>query len=231
MSDKPNWFTRNILPWIHRPGTYSIEDEDGNNIEKDKFKESDNIWSDFHIFDGQWIQLANKVEWYKSPNVPTIYKEHKYIFENIDMSLPYEEFYMENMDSGEFESQMSDTLALPSGKGELKLAPTIATKAPPSGENDFAFVEYNVDLHMKYNMPGGITFLPRVLAYPLNRFFKWAFIHYIGDDMIEYDGEFARNKLYEYFQYIRQYHGEEPMQSKTRESEFKPAVEDGVFFQ
>lgn len=220
-----SWFERKILPWIHRPGTYESDHE------KETFKHSDNIWSHFHIFDGEWIEIMNKVEWYSSPNVPTIYKEHKFVFRNIDMGRPYEEFYFEHMDSGEFESTMSNTESLPSGKGELKLAPTIGTKAPPEGENNFAFVEYNVELSIRYDMPGGITFLPRFLAYPMNRFFKWAFVKYIGEEMIEYDGEYAREKLYEYFQYIRKYHGEEPLQSKTREANFEPAVEEGVFFQ
>lgn len=226
MSDNnKGWFARNILPWIHSPGTYSDDEEE------ERFERSDNIWSDFHLFDDNWVEIMNKVEWYQSPNVPTIYAEHKYVFRNIDMGRPYEEFYFQDVGTGEFESKMSNTDGLPSGKGELKLTPTIGTKAPPEGENDFGFVEYQVELEISYDMPSGITFLPRFLAYPLNRFFKWAFIHYIGEEMIEYDGEYAREKLYEYFEYIRKYHGEEPMQSKTREAHFKPSVEEGVFFQ
>jgi len=226
MSDEElNWFERNIMPWIHRPGTYESDHE------KEKFKHSDNIWSHFHIFDNEWIEIMNKVEWYNSPNVPKIYKEHKFVFRNIDMGRPYEEFYYEHQDSGEFEAVMSNTERLPSDKGDLKLAPTIGTKAPPSGENDFTFVEYNVKLEIKYDMPGGVTFLPRFMAYPMNRFFKWAFIKFLGEEIIEYDGEYAREKLYEYFQYIRKYHGEEPLQSKTREAHFEPAVEEGKFFQ
>ena len=225
MSEDAGWFKNKILPWFHRPGNYATDEEE------EAFEERDDIWSEFHLFQGHWVTIQNKVEWYQSPNVPTIYKEHKYVFRNIDMGRPYEKYYFQHQDSGDFEATMENTEGLPSGRGKLKINPTIATKAPPSGENDFGFVEYNVELDIKYDMPGGITVLPRILAYPLNRFFKWAFLMFIAEEMIEYDGEYAREKLYEYFQYIRKYHGEEPLQSKTRESSFKPAVEEGVFFQ
>ena len=224
MSDDSSWLKDKILPWFHRPGTYKTEGEE-------KFKEGDDIWSNFHLFQGHPVTIQNKVEWYQSPNVPTIYKEHKYVFRNIDMGRPYEKFYFQHQESGGFESTMRNDLDLPSGRGRLWLEPTIGTKAPPSGENDFAFVEYNVELELEYDMPGGITFLPRIMAYPMNKFFKWAFLKFMAEEMIEYDGEFAREKMYEYFQYIRKYHGEEPLQSKTRESNFKPAVDEGVFFQ
>ena len=226
-----NWFEKNILPWIHRPGTYQVEDEEGNNIEKDRFKERDNIWSDFHIFNGEWIKIMQKKEEYNSPHVPDLYEAHKTIYGNIGLDSPYEESYKENQDSGKFTSEMSSTGDLSSGKGEFKLSTKVKCKSPPEGENNFAKVEYDADIEIKYSMPGGITFLPRILAYPLNKFFRWAFTQYVGEDMIEYDGEYARQKLLDYFQYLRKYHGEEPLQSRTRESKFKPAVEDGVFFQ
>lgn len=231
MSDDLGFFKKNIVPWFHTPGTYKIEDEEGHNVEKEEYEERDNIWSDFHIFDGHWIRVSNKLEWYESPNVPKIYSEHKYIFRNIDMGRPYEEWYKQDLDTGEFESDMVRAEDLPSGKGEYRIEPSIKTKNPPSGENDFCLVEYDVDVRIKYKMPKGIQKLPRFMAYPLNRFFKWAFLKYIGEEMIERDGEFARDKLLEYFEYIRKYHGEEPVQSKTREASFNPAPEEGVFFQ
>ncbi|MFP4038743.1 MAG: hypothetical protein ACLFTA_03095 [Candidatus Nanohaloarchaea archaeon] len=215
---------KKILPWFHFPGTYKIEDEE-------RFKERDSLWSDIHLFQGDWVTIQTKLEWYESPNVPTIYKEHKYVFGNIDMGRAYEKFYYEHRDTGEFEAVMDNSEDLPSDKGSLRITPSIKTKAPPGGENNFAFVEYQVDLDIKYDMPSGIQLLPRILAYPLNKLFKKAFMSFIAEEMVEYDGEYARQRLYDYFQYIRKYHGEEPLQSKTRESEFKPAVKDGVFFQ
>ncbi len=229
MSDEdPGFIEKSIMPWFRTPDPDGSKDRP----EPDKeFQERDNIWSDFHLFDGHWIRVSNKVEWYESPNVPKIYAEHKYIFRNIDMGRPYEKFYMENLDSGEFASDMENSGDLPSGKGKFRIEPSIETKYPPSGDNDFCLVEYNVDARLKYSMPGGVSILPRFLAYPLNRFYKWAFLKFLGEEMIEHDGEFARQKLIEYFEYIRKYHGEEPVQSKTREASFKPAVEEGVFFQ
>ena len=227
MSDdeEPGILQKSIMPWFRRPGKYKSD------FEEEKFSEADNIWSNFHLFDHHWIRISNKVEWYESPNVPKIYEEHKYIFRNIDLGRPYETRYMQNIDSGEFLAEMENTGDLPSGKGQFKIEPHIETKSPPSGENDFAMVEYDVDARITYDMPDGVSLLPRILAYPLNKFYKWAFIKFIGEEMIEHDGEFARQKLIEYFEYIRKYHGEEPVQSKTREASFKPAVEDGIFFQ
>jgi hypothetical protein len=48
--------------------------------------------------------------------------------------------------------------------------------------------------------------------------------------MVERDGEYARERTAEYFQYLRQYHGEEPTQEKTRRADFNPLPEEGVFF-
>jgi hypothetical protein len=226
MSDEDLGFLeKHVLPWFRTPGS------DKTDYEEEKFSEADNIWSDFHIFDGHWVRISNKVEWYESPNVPKIYEEHKYIFRNIDLGRPYETRYMQDVDSGEFLAEMQKGGDLPSGKGEFRIEPHIETKNPPSGENDFCLVEYDVDVKIKYDMPGGVSLLPRILAYPLNRFYKWAFLQFLGEEIIEHDGEFARQKLIEYFEYIRKYHGEEPVQSKTREASFKPAVEEGVFFQ
>jgi len=231
MTNQAGWFAKYILPWIHRPGIYTVEDAEGNNIEKEEFGERDNIWSDFPIFNDEWIEIMSKKEWYKSPNVPAIYGEQGNIFGNVGLGSPYEESYSEDQDSGSFSSTISATGDLPSGKGSFKFKVDISTKSPPEGENDFALVEYEADAEISYDMPGGGTFMPRFLAYPLNRFYKWAFLKYIGEDMIEYDGEFARQKMYDYFQQLRSYHGEEPAQTKTREARFKPAIEEGEFFQ
>lgn len=192
----------------------------------------DNIWHDFHIFDGHWIPIQNRQEWYESPNVPGIYSEHKYIFkQNMDMGRPEETYYEQNVDDGSFASNMYVTEGLPSGKGDLKIETEISTKYAPSGENNFCLVDYVVTTEIKYSMPKGVTFLPRIVARPLNRFFKKAFLKHIGEELIEYDGEYARERSNEYFQYLRKYHGEEPTQSKSRQSEFKPVPEEGVFFQ
>jgi hypothetical protein len=120
---------------------------------------------------------------------------------------------------------------LPSDNGEFRLEMLLETKNPPSGENDACLIEYFVKGKIRYDIPQGITFLPRIIARPLNRFFKWAFFKWIGEEQIEYDGEYAQEKVNEYFQYLRKYHGEEPLQAKSRQAEFKPATEEGVFFQ
>ncbi len=190
----------------------------------------DNIWHHLEVFDNKWTEVMNKVEWYESPNVPTIYKEHKYVFKNIDMGRPFEEFYMQKMHTGEFEAKMWNTETLPSGRGELRITPEIKTKSPPD-DNGFCLVEYFVKLEIKYDMPNGFESLPRIIAYPLNKFFKWGFIKFIGEEILVRDSEYAQEKLLEYMQYIRKYHGEEPVQSKTRESEFMPALEEGRFFE
>jgi len=150
---------------------------------------------------------------------------------NMGMGRPEENEFSQNVDNGEFSSEMHVIEGLPSGRGDVKIETNIGTKSPPSGENDFCLVEYVVDTHIRYNMPGGVNFLPRIIAIPINRFFKWAFLNYIGEEIVEYDGEYARERTTEYFQYIRKYHGEEPTQTRTRQAVYKPSFEDGVFFQ
>ena len=218
MSDEKETFLDKIAYWFKTPSPGSDH--------------RDNIWSDVHIFDGEWVELVNRLEWYESPNVPTIYEEHKYLMkENMNMTRPFEEYYYQNVDSNEFESRMRCPMSLPSGRGEYKITTRLRTKSPPSGENNFCLIEYWSMVEMKYDMPQGIDFLPRLVSRPLNRFFKWAFMKYIGEEMIEYDGEYAREKLMEYIQYVRKYHGEEPTQTKTRQAHFEPDPEEGVFFQ
>lgn len=192
----------------------------------------DNIWKHFHIFDGHWIQIQNRREWYESPNVPGIYSDHKNIMkQNMGMGRPEEISFKQNVDSGEFASTMIVMEKLPSGRGEVKIETNIGTKNAPSGENDFCMVEYVVNTYIRYDIPNGVTFLPRIFARPLNQFFKWAFLNYIGEEFVEYDGEYARERTTEYMQYVRKYHGEEPTQTKTRQAVYKPSFEDGVFFQ
>jgi hypothetical protein len=228
---EPGFLSKYILPWLHTPGTYKVG-EDGH-YEEENFKEADDVWSDFHLFHDEWIEVMNKKEWYDSPNVPQIYTDHKKIVkQNMGLSRPFETFYYENADNGDFTSEMYVPGGdLPSGNGELRIEIDIDTQNPPSGENDACLVEYFVSGKIKYDVPGGIDFLPRFIAYPLNRFFKWAYLENMAEEQIEYDGEYARERINEYFQYIRKYHGEEPLQSKSRQAVFKPSVEDGVFFQ
>lgn len=196
-------------------------------------KGKDNIWSDFHIFDGHWIHIQNRREWYESPNVPSIYADHKNIMkQNMGMDRPEENYYEQNVDDGGFASEMHAIEELPSGRGgKVKIETNISTKNPPSGENDFCMVEYVVDTYIKYDIPNGVTFLPRIIARPINRFFKWAFLNHIGEEIVEYDGEYARERTTEYMQYIRKYHGEEPTQTRKRQAAYKPSFEDGIFFQ
>lgn len=192
----------------------------------------DNIWHDFHIFDGEWIDIMNRTDWYESPNVPSIYEDHKYIFkQNMGMNRPEETFYSQNVDTNEFHSVIECEEDLPSGHGKMMIETDIETGYAPSGENNFAKGEYLVTTKIKYEMPKGIDFLPRLIARPLNSFFRWAFLNYIGEEMIERDGEYARERTFEYFNYVRKYHGEEPIQTKTRQAEFKPSPEEGIFFQ
>ena len=231
----PGWFSRNILPWLHTPGTDRIEGEHFS--EEEKFGEKDDVWSDFHLFHGDWVEVVNKKEWYNSPHVPQIYTDHKKILkQNMQLCRPFETWYAERLDDGDFESHMEvgkfDELDLPSGNGSVRIDIEISLPGgPPSGENDACLVEYFVKGKLKYDVPGGIDFLPRFLAYPLNRFFKTAYLRYIAEEQIQYDGEYTREKVNEYFQYLRKYHGEEPLQAKSRQAHFKPAVDDGVFFQ
>ena len=212
-----------LKPWFHFVGTYGSEEE------RERFEESDDIWSDFEIFQ-DWTTITNRVEWYQSPHAPTIYEDHKYVFRNIDMGRPYEKYYVQDKTDDSFESIMYEDHELPSGRGDLRIETHLTTKAPPSGDNDFTFIEYDVDLKLKYTIPGGVT-LPRILAYPLNSAFKELFLMFIGEDMVERDAEFAREKFLQYWQYIRKYHGEEPAQSQTRRTEYEPAFDQGVFFQ
>lgn len=215
---------------LHTPGT--IKDWYSHD-QKEKYEEKDDIWSEFHLFHDEWIEIKNKKEWYDSPHVPQIYTDHKKIVKrNMGMERPEEYFYFQHNDTSGFESKMwIEDGDLPSGIGEFRLDVDIETQSPPSGENDACLVEYFVKGEVKYDVPGGIDFLPRFLAYPLNRFFKWAYIEFVAEEQIEYDGEYAQERVNEYFQYIRKYHGEEPIQTKSRQAVFKPSVKDGVFFQ
>ena len=227
---------RLFLPMLQTPGTikdwYSHDQEE-------KYEEKDDVWSDFHLFHGDWIEVINKKEWYDSPHVPQIYTDHKKILkQNMQLTRPFESWYQQKVDTGDFGSKMnvggegSSNLDLPSGNGKYKIEIEISLPGgPPSGENDACLVEYFVKGSIQYDVPGGVTFLPRFIAYPLNSFFKWAFLEFIAEEQIEYDGEFVREKINEYFQYLRKYHGEEPMQAKSRQAVFEPSVEDGVFFQ
>jgi hypothetical protein len=232
MSDDgdPGFLKKRILPWFHTPNTYTIGENGG--WEEEKFGEKDDIWSDMHIFQGDWQHIQGRVDWYESPNITQIYEDHVYIFkQNMDMGRPDERFYYENVDSGAFESVIRKEGDLPSGRGKYCITSNLGTKTPPSGENDFGMIEYYVETDMRYDMPDGVTFLPRLLAYPLNRFFKGVFLLFVGHHLLDYDGEFAREKTTEYFQYLRKYHGEEPTQTKTRQAEFEPVPEEGFFFQ
>lgn len=192
----------------------------------------DDVWHHFEPFSGEWLEIQNRKDWYESPHVPDIYQDHKYIFDkNMSMNKPEEKFFHQNVDNNEFESKMVVTEDLPSTKGEMKIETNISTKSPPSGENDFCMVEYYVHTYIRYDVPNGVKWLPRFLARPLNRFFKWAFWWVLAEDMVDRDGEYARERTTEYFQYIRKYHGEEPMQSRTRQSEFESMPDEGIFFQ
>ncbi|PSH02066.1 MAG: hypothetical protein BRC26_02450, partial [Nanohaloarchaea archaeon QH_8_44_6] len=204
------WFDESFSYWFLEPPNPRSDPED-------------NIWHEFDLFKNEWVNIQNRLEWYESPNVPNIYKNHVYLFKNnMEFPRPEETYYKENVESHEFDAEIDCTTELPSGKGDLRINVNILTKTPPSGENNFAMVQYLVDTEMKYDMPRGIGFLPRFLARPLNRTFKFLFMLYIGEEMIEYDGEWAIEKTREYFQYIRKYHGEEPIQTKSRQAEFKP---------
>lgn len=194
--------------------------------------EHDDIWEDFELFSGDWVKILNRKEWYESPNVPSIYQDHIYIFDkNMDMDRPEETYYQQNVDSNEFRSEMDCSEELPSENGDLRISVQILTSNPPSGENDFCMVEYKVDTELKYEVPQGVTFLPRLLSKPLNQMFKVFFYQFLAEEMVEYDGEYALERTREYMQYLRKYHGEEPTQTKTRRSEYTPTVEEGRFFQ
>ncbi len=216
-------------------------DEDGNKFLKPLMKKAEywlsspsgsEVWEHVHLFQGEWLPVYKRLEWYDSPNVPDIYEQHKYIMRNIDMARPEETYYEENLDSGVFASEMYTDTGLPSGKGNCRIDIDITARSPPSGENNFGSVEYSIDTKIKYKgIPSGVTFLPRIIANPLNQFFKWAFLNFYAEEMVGRDGEFAREKTTEYLQYLRKYHGEEPTQTKTKQSQFKPVPEEGIFFQ
>lgn len=215
-----------LLYWFKRPDP---ENDD-----------HDDVWHEHPVFNNGEVEVSNRVEWYESPNVPTIYKDHKHIFsKNMDLTRPFEEYFYQNVDSNEFRSKMSvgdpdqgfGTVELPSELGHMIIRTRIRTKTPPSGDNEFALVEYFAQVYIEYHAPQGITILPRILSRPLNRFFKWAFLQYIGNEAVEEDGEFARQQLTEYFQYLRKYHGEEPVQTKTRLEEAPEIPDDGTFFE
>ncbi len=217
MSEESKSLGERILYWFELP------DPENN--------EADNVWRDFHLFDNEWVEIQSRLEWYESPNVPRIYVDHKVIGQNMEMGRPEERYYKENVDSGDFRAYLDWREDLPGDQGEYRIRVQIRTKIAPSGENDFAMVQYRVDTELKYDTPQGITFLPRILSRPLNRFFKWAYMRFIAEEMIDRDGEFALEKTREYFQYLRKYHGEEPSQSKSREAQFTPLPEEGIFFQ
>lgn len=223
-SEEPGFFGK-LACWFHFPGTEKSD------WEEEHFHEIDDIWHHEEIFSGDKFLIENATEWYESPNVPTIYSEHKYIFNNnMGISKPFEKYYEQNVDSGEFRSTMEATDGLPSGRGELTLETNIWTKSPPSGDNEFAMVDYSVQLFVEYDIPDGIEFLPRFLAHPLNKLFQRYFINYIGEEMLEYDIEYARERMIEYYEYIRKYHGEEPVQTRSRRSSYDPGDEGGTFF-
>ncbi|MFB6208863.1 MAG: hypothetical protein ABEJ56_01850 [Candidatus Nanohaloarchaea archaeon] len=226
---EPGFFRRRIVPWFHTPGTsksYYTDDMD------ERFGKLDDPWSKFELFHGDWVEIQNRVEWYESPHIPEIYEDQVHIFKKkMKMGRPDERYYEQDIDSNEFASILHRSEGLPSGRGEMRIISEIATKNPPSGENNFGFVEYLVKTELKYDIPSGVERLPRLIANPLNLLFKWAFYLYVAEEMVEYDGEYARERTTEYLQYLRKYHGEEPVQTKTREAAFKPVPEEGVFFQ
>lgn len=215
--DKILGFLDPILYWFRfpKPG----EDHD------------DDPWHHNPIFTGDWVKVKNRKEWYESPHIVSIYEDHKKILNvNMEMSKPIERYYFQHVDNGGFRSVMTSDGDLPSSIGDYRIHTRLRTKAPPSGENNFGLIEYSTTLQVKYNPPEGITKLPRILARPLNQFFKWAYLKWIGEEVMEHDSEFAQEQLNTYFQYLRRYHGEEPLQSKTRQELYKPPTDEGTFF-
>ena len=218
-------FLGKIACYFHTPGTYNTE------WEEEKFHEADDVWHHEEIFDGDEHLIESAIEWYESPNVPTIYTDHKYIFnQNMGMGKPEEKYYEQNVDSDDFMSEMHIDEGLPSDRGKMKIETTVKTKSSPSGENNFAMVDYSVKLFIQYDRVKGIRWLPRFLANPLNSLFRYYFVRYIGEEMLEYDIEYSRERLIEYFDYLRKYHGEEPVQTKSRQEHFKTPFE-GTFFE
>jgi len=218
-------FLGKLACYLHTPGTYNTD------WEGQRFEHGDDIWHHEEIFDGDYHLIENSREWYESPNVATIYTDHKYIFnQNMSLDKPTEKYYEQNVDTNEFMAKMYVEEDLPSDRGELKIHTTIDTKSPPSEENNFALMEYSVELSIRYGRVKGITWLPRMIANPLNSMFRYYFVRYIGEEMLEYDIEYSRERFREYFDYIRKYHGEEPVQTKSRQAHFKTPY-DGVFFE
>lgn len=216
MSDEDKSFIDRIAYWFKTPDP----DED----------DHDDIWHHEEIFSGDWVEIQNRAEWYESPNVVTVYKDHKYILDqNMEMGKPDETFYFQNVDSREFKSVMEVKEDLPGGWGELMLQITPKTKSPPSEDNDFAMMEYFVSLKIRYDLPPGVKFLPRIIARPLNSFFQRVFEKYVLEEVLEYDIEYARERLIEYYDYIRKYHGEEPIQTKSRQTAYHPMDEHRFF--
>ncbi len=206
-----------VLYWFRSPGSGD---------------EHYDIWEDFPAFNEGWVKIQNRLDRYESPKVPTIYEDHKYIMkQNMDMSRPEEYFYAENLDDGGFESKMFAEDGLPSGRGNYRIYTHFKTKYPPSGENNFCGVDVFTETKIKYSVPGGVTSIPRFIAYPLNRMFKFFFVRYMAEEIVEKDGEYALERTREYNNYIRKYMGEEPLQSKTRRAEYSPMPDQGVFFQ
>jgi hypothetical protein len=208
-----------IVYWLSRP--------------KPGKHDEDDPWHEFELLNESWVKIQERREWYESPNVPGIYKEHKYIFNaNMGMGTPYEREFEQNIDDNSFATEFYVSEDLPSGigSGTLRITSEISTQYPPSDDNGFCLVEYLVSTEIKYSIAKGITWLPRILARPLNRLFRFVFYLAIVSDMVERDGEYARERTAEYFQYLRQYHGEEPTQEKTRRADFNPLPEEGVFF-
>ncbi|MFB6192688.1 MAG: hypothetical protein ABEK00_00380 [Candidatus Nanohaloarchaea archaeon] len=219
--DEPGVFGK-LMCWLHHPGTYETD------YEEDKFEDSDDLWGN-PVFGGDWVEIQTKVESYESPNVVTIYEDHGNILEEIGLGSPSESFYYENLDNGEFESEMESTADLPSGKGEMKLTINPETKYPPSDDNEFALIDYWVQLEVSFDFPDGVDWMPRIFAYPLNKFLKKWFVSQLGGRMVGYDMEFAREKLMDYFDSLRKYHGEEPVQTKTLDGQYSDLEEP--FFQ
>lgn len=218
-------FLGKIACWFHLPDTYDSD------YEEHRFHEADDIWHHEEVFSGEKFLVENTTEWYESPNVPTIYADHKYIFnQNMDLGKPFEKYYEQNADDGNFKSVMLADEDLPSDNGKVYIKTTISTKSAPSGENNFAMVDYSAELRIEYDLPSGIRWLPRIIANPLNNLFRYYFIRYIGEEMLEYDIEYSRERFREYFDYIRKYHGEEPVQTKSRQAHFSTPY-DGLFFE
>ena len=218
-------FLGKIACYFHTPGTYNTD------WEEEKFHSADEVWHHDEIFNGDEHLIESTTEWYESPNVASIYSDHKYIFnQNMGVMKPIEEYYEQNVDTDEFKSNMFVKENLPSQRGKLKIDTTIKTKSPPSGENNFALMDYSVKLFISYNGVEGITWLPRFLANPLNSLFRYYFVRYIAEEMLEYDIEYSRERVVEYFQYLRKYHGEEPVQTRTSQSSFETPFE-GTFFE